>query len=79
VLNLLGGGLKEIYTSRSRSATPKNMRRSVVRQHKEIADAILAGRGDDAERLMRGHMEKWAVQNKKIYSVSLEERVIWGD
>jgi DNA-binding GntR family transcriptional regulator len=55
------------------------MRRSVVRQHKEIADAILAGRGDDAERLMRGHMEKWAVQNKKIYSVSLEERVIWGD
>jgi GntR family transcriptional regulator, transcriptional repressor for pyruvate dehydrogenase complex len=79
VLNLLGGGLKEIYTSRGRAETPRNMRLSVMQQHQQIANAIFSGDGGDAERLMRNHMEKWVSQDKKIYSVSLEEHITWGD
>jgi GntR family transcriptional regulator, transcriptional repressor for pyruvate dehydrogenase complex len=77
VLDLLGSGLKAVYSDRHRSVTPPAKRLEVAKAHKSIAEAISTGSSQKAERLMRDHMRSWADQSRKLYSPTLEEPVRW--
>jgi DNA-binding FadR family transcriptional regulator len=78
VLDLLAHSLQEIYESRVRaSMTPVKERPGVHKTHLAIGEAILEGRGSDAERLMREHMLDFTKRVKRSYPGALESSVEW--
>lgn len=78
VLDLLGEALKEVYDSRVRvTLMPRRQRPAVRNVHRAIGDAIIDGRGSDAERLMHDHMVEYANQSAKRNPGLLEELVAW--
>ena len=77
VLDLLGESLRHLYHNRVRTAlTPLRTRAEVRATHLAIADAIIEGRADEAERLMREHMEAVAKGTRSLRSI-LDEGIEW--
>jgi GntR family transcriptional regulator, transcriptional repressor for pyruvate dehydrogenase complex len=61
VLNLLSASLEDIFRDQvSGILSPADERRDVLAVHAAIAEAIANGRADDAEKLMREHMQQYA-------------------
>jgi DNA-binding FadR family transcriptional regulator len=56
---------------------PKSKRREVLATHQEIATAISEGRAEDAERLMRQHMQNYADYVRKRNGPLMDEVVDW--
>lgn len=78
LLNLLGLSLKDIYRDWATSTiTPLKMRSHVLAVHRGIADAIIAGDGDQADRLMRDHMIYFADRSGHLNADSVDDRVAW--
>jgi GntR family transcriptional repressor for pyruvate dehydrogenase complex len=78
VLNLMAMSLEDIFHDQvSGLLFPKSKRREVLATHQEIADAISAGRADDAERLMREHMQDYADYVRKRNGHLMDEVVDW--
>lgn len=78
LLDLLGGFLREVYVSKPRAPiTPSSMRSHVRAAHRQIAEAIFAGDGDLAERLMQDHMREYARRSDKRHAESLDHPVNW--
>ena len=76
-LDLLGESLRHLYHNRVRTAlTPLRTRAEVRATHLAIADAIIEGRADEAERLMREHMEAVAKGTRSLRSI-LDEGIEW--
>jgi DNA-binding FadR family transcriptional regulator len=58
VLDLFSRSLKNVYDDRvGVYAFPADQRVAAMKDHREIARAILAGEDHEAERLMREHMQ----------------------
>lgn len=61
ILNLFSAALEEIFRDQvSGMLSPREDRQHVLEVHAAIADAIAEGKGEEAERLMREHMEEYA-------------------
>ena len=79
ILDLVGLGLKHVYTERLRGMTmPEEQRHEVARMHERIATAILAGQAGTAERLMREHMADYGARVTDRYPGLLDELVDWS-
>jgi GntR family transcriptional repressor for pyruvate dehydrogenase complex len=78
LLNLLGLSLKYIYRDwATNTITPRDMRAEVLAIHRAIADAIFAGDGERAGRLMHEHMIYFAQQSTDMHASSLDARIRW--
>lgn len=78
VMNLFAMSLEDIFHEHVRGMLfPKGKRRHVLQVHQEIAQAIAEGRADEAERLMREHMEDYADYVRKRYPQLMDEVVDW--
>jgi GntR family transcriptional regulator, transcriptional repressor for pyruvate dehydrogenase complex len=78
ILDLFGRALKDLYTERVvGSVYPPGMREQVTASHERIAEAIFAGRGLEAEQLMREHMEELTEYASQRFSGILDEAVDW--
>ena len=78
VLDLMGEALKEVYDSKVPAAVMAKRQRPEVREaHREIANAIFEGRGDDAERLMRDHMVQYGGWARRRNPSLFQDPVIW--
>jgi GntR family transcriptional repressor for pyruvate dehydrogenase complex len=78
VLNLMALSLEDIFHDQvSGLLFPKSKRREVLTIHQEIAAAISDGRADDAERLMRQHMQDYADYVRKRNAPQMDEVVDW--
>lgn len=78
VMNLFAMSLEDIFHEHVRGMLfPKNKRRHVLKVHQEIAEAIVEGRSEEAERLMREHMEDYADYVGKRYPQLMDEVVDW--
>ena len=78
ILNLLSMSLEDIFHDQvSGLLFPKSKRREVLATHQEIARAITEGRAEDAEKLMRGHMQDYADYVRKRHPQLMSEVVDW--
>lgn len=78
ILSLISHAIEDVFHERVVGMLyPPEKRKDVVRAHDEIADAIAAGDGDKAERLMRDHMTQYARYVQKRYPALLDEVVSW--
>jgi len=78
LLNLLALALKDIYTDRvSGFVFPEENREHVRSTHAEIAQAIIDGDAETAERLMHDHMAKLAEFFEARYPGLMSELVDW--
>lgn len=78
VLNLMAMSLEDIFHDQvSGLLFPKSKRREVLAVHQDIATAIGEGRADDAEKLMRQHMEDYAEYVRKRKGPLMDEVVDW--
>ncbi|TDQ53478.1 DNA-binding FadR family transcriptional regulator [Actinorugispora endophytica] len=77
MLTLFTHGLKDIFTERSSTVYVAHEGDHVRRAHAEIADAIIDGDAEEAERLMREHMSEYvrAVAEREPYL--MDEVVDW--
>lgn len=77
VLDLFAGALAEVSIARFPLTveTSDRWRKRVLREHRAIADAVSAGDGDEAERLMRAHMTGVLANWSKHYPAILDETV----
>jgi GntR family transcriptional repressor for pyruvate dehydrogenase complex len=78
VLNLMCMSLEDIFQDQvSGLLFPKTKRREVLEVHQDIASAISDGRADDAEKLMRQHMQDYADYVRKRKGPLMDEVVDW--
>ena len=78
VLDLEGRGLKDIYADRIEGmAFPPEAREGIVRDHRLIAQAIIAGNATRAEKLTRTHMEEYLFYSAARNPGVLDEVVQW--
>jgi DNA-binding FadR family transcriptional regulator len=78
LLNLLARALKDIYTDRvSGYVFPQENRQHVIETHAEIAEAIIGGDAETAERLMHDHMATLAKFFEQRYPGLMSELVDW--
>jgi GntR family transcriptional regulator, transcriptional repressor for pyruvate dehydrogenase complex len=78
MLNLFAGALHAIFADRVSGLHYTGRRREQVKKiHAEIADAIVAGDADVAERLMREHMTDYKKAVAKLDAKLLDEVVDW--
>lgn len=78
VLDLMGGALKEIYAERVQGQVfPASDRERVHRDHVEVAEAILAGDAELAERLMERHMLELLATSMERNQGMRDEVVDW--
>ena len=78
VLDLLTRSLKDIYVARFRSViyTPDE-RAKLLRDHEVVADAIISGDGDRAEKLMREHMQEYVAVFEERFGGFMDEKIDW--
>jgi GntR family transcriptional repressor for pyruvate dehydrogenase complex len=78
ILDLFGQSLRELYAERleSRIIGRTDVKR-VIEQHQAIHDAIVAGRADDAERLMASHMATFERLSRKAIPGLLDDVLDW--
>lgn len=78
LLDLFAHALADIFHERVKGFLyPPEERAKVVKEHGAIADAIQAGDGELAERLMREHMEEYSNYVRDRYPALLDEVVRW--
>lgn len=77
VLDLLGRSLIEVLTARVRSVFPAETKETTLRTHERIANAIMAGNADEAERLTRKHVTAIADTTRKSLPSIYNEAVDW--
>ena len=79
VLDLLGRSLRALYSERlhARGIFPPEGNAIVRVVHREIGEAILAGDGARAERLMADHMADLAQLQRERTPWFLDERISW--
>jgi GntR family transcriptional regulator, transcriptional repressor for pyruvate dehydrogenase complex len=80
VLDLLGRGLRTMFQERVGygSVLPDESRRHNRHVHRQISDAILAGEGAKAERLMARHLRDLAVALDGRLPHLSSDRITWG-
>jgi DNA-binding FadR family transcriptional regulator len=79
VLDLFGRAIKDVYTDRvTGTLFPQSARDRVRDEHIAIARAIRRGEAARAERLMREHMEEFALYVEKRHPGLMDEVVDWG-
>jgi len=78
ILNLVSHAMEDIFHDRvSGMLFPPEKRSDVVDAHDGIAEAIAAGDGDRAEKLMREHMEDYARYVAERHPSLIDEIVVW--
>jgi GntR family transcriptional regulator, transcriptional repressor for pyruvate dehydrogenase complex len=78
VLDLEGRGLKDIYADRIEGTVfPPEARQGITRDHKLIAQAIVAGNAAKAEKLTREHMNEYLFYSAARNPGVLDEVVQW--
>jgi DNA-binding FadR family transcriptional regulator len=79
VLDLLGRGLRTMFQERVGygSVLPEEARKRNRRVHQQISDAILAGEGAKAERLMAKHLRELADALSERVPYMGSERITW--
>jgi GntR family transcriptional regulator, transcriptional repressor for pyruvate dehydrogenase complex len=78
ILDLITLAMKDVFTSRVRSAVyPAHARKRVRVVHAEIAQLVLDGNAEGAEKLMREHLEEYARYATKRLPGLLDDRVSW--
>ena len=78
VLDLITLAMKDVFTSRVRSAVyPVNARKRVRTVHEEIARLVLDGDAEGAEQLMREHLEEYVRYAARRLPGLLQDRVSW--
>jgi GntR family transcriptional regulator, transcriptional repressor for pyruvate dehydrogenase complex len=78
ILSLFGGGLASLYRDRvSSTVYPVDERRRVVREHRRIGQAILAGKRAEAEILMREHLVAVNALVRALHPTIGEDVIDW--
>lgn len=78
ILNLFSASLEEIFRDQVNGMlSPKDQRAHVLAVHAAIADAISAGKADEAERLMRDHMQEYADWVHQRNPGVVDEVILW--
>lgn len=77
LLTLVNDALATILDERVRLVVPVKDRQAGFEAHQKIADAIIAGDGDRAERLMRRHLEALTARIVELQPSVLEETIEW--
>jgi GntR family transcriptional regulator, transcriptional repressor for pyruvate dehydrogenase complex len=79
VLDLLGRGLRAMYQERIHSGAllPRYARSASRRLHREIGEAILAGQGELAARLMESHLQSLASMQYERTPNLRGDRIAW--
>jgi GntR family transcriptional repressor for pyruvate dehydrogenase complex len=78
ILDLIALSIKDVFNSRVRSAIyPVSARKHVQEVHKEIAALVLAGQGEAAGKMMREHLEEFAVFAARRLPGLLDDLVSW--
>jgi GntR family transcriptional repressor for pyruvate dehydrogenase complex len=78
VLNLMSMSLEDIFRDQvSGILSPTDQREHVLEVHAAIADAISAGRVDEAESLMRDHMQEYADWVRQRHPHLLDAVIDW--
>lgn len=78
VIRLMTQSLKHIFTERfERSRVRPDGRTRVEEDHREIARAVLSGNAQEAEKLMRQHMEEFGEYSTQQAPLILPEVVGW--
>ena len=78
VLDLLTRALKDIYVARVRSVVYQpDERAKLLHDHEVVADAIIAGDGEQAEKLMREHMEEYVAVMEERFTGFMDEEIDW--
>ena len=78
VLDLLTRSLKDIYAARVRSGVHEpGERAKLLHDHQAVADAIISGDGDRAEKLMREHMQEFVALFEERFTGFMDEKIDW--
>jgi GntR family transcriptional regulator, transcriptional repressor for pyruvate dehydrogenase complex len=77
IVDLFAQSTEEIYADRITSESQQDAYERLDAQHQEIATAILNGEADQAEKLMRAHLEESISYATKRYPSLLDEVVDW--
>jgi GntR family transcriptional regulator, transcriptional repressor for pyruvate dehydrogenase complex len=77
ILDLLGCALIDIHADRYRPVHPVGGREPVMRVHRRIARAVINGEGDEAERLMRRHLEALGAKQREMLPGIMEGLLDW--
>jgi GntR family transcriptional repressor for pyruvate dehydrogenase complex len=79
IMDMLGRSLRTLYIGRisGRGVFPPEGRAKSKHLHTDIGEAVLDGKPDLAERLMKSHMLELAEMQRKSTPDVLEERVSW--
>jgi DNA-binding FadR family transcriptional regulator len=78
VLDLMAMSLEDIFHDQvSGLLFPKSKRRQVLEVHQDLATAISEGRANDAEKLMRQHMQDYAEYVRMRKGPLMDEVVDW--
>ena len=78
VLDLLTRALKDIYVARVRSVVYQpDERAKLLHDHEVVADAIIEGDGEQAEKLMREHMEEYVAVMEERFTGFMDEEIDW--
>jgi GntR family transcriptional regulator, transcriptional repressor for pyruvate dehydrogenase complex len=78
ILNLFAMSLEDIFQDQiSGVLFPKSKRKQVLSVHEDIAEAISEGRADDAEKLMREHMQEYADYVRRRHPHLMDAVVDW--
>ncbi len=78
ILNLISRSLEDIFHDQIKGLLfPKNKRREVLNTHRAIAEAIAEGRSQEAESLMREHMQAYADYVRRRNPRLIHEVVDW--
>ena len=78
VLDLLTRSLKDIYVARVRSVVYEpGERAKILHDHEAVAEAIISGDGDRAEKLMRYHMQEFVARFEERFPGFMDEQIDW--
>jgi DNA-binding FadR family transcriptional regulator len=77
ILDLLGCALIDIHSDRYRPVHPRGAREPVMRVHRRIARAVIVGDGDEAERLMRRHLQALGAKQREVMPGGMDEVLDW--
>jgi DNA-binding FadR family transcriptional regulator len=77
ILDLFSESLVSIQNERVRPIFPIGERKPVLDIHRKIAEAVIAGDGAKAERLMRGHLQANKERTFNLWPAIAKERIEW--
>ena len=78
MLDLFSNSLSAIQNTRIKPIFPVAERPEVLKVHQRIANAVIAGQGANAERLMRRHLEALIGRIRTSIPGLLKEVIGWG-